>query len=157
MDNFVYSVDFLCCFPKSYNGSEFDRLRCYRVLNGLYNKNKTQAFKDDILNRFGVLPDPSVNLINMRFVVLLACRLNITALVCKDGELKLVFNNAFKRTVGLFKFLKDRAGIFEINNHSFEVLKNATGLFFSFNQGTKISSVLILDLLKELYIVCKKV
>jgi len=156
VDNFVYSVGFLCCFPKKYIESEFDRLRFYRVLNGLYTKNKVLGFKRDLVNRFGALPAPAVNLINMRLVVILASKLKITLLASRSNKLKFVFNNTFKQSVGLFKFLKGRVCVFGVNKHSFEVLENATSLSFELDEGCPVVASLILSLLEELYVVCEK-
>ena len=156
VDNFVYNVNFLCCFPQKYVQSGFSRLRYYRVLNGLYFKSKINSFKSDLIDRYGPLPDSANNIINMRLVTLVACKLKITTLVSKEGFINFVFNNTFKRSDVLFKFLKCSVGVFGVKKYNFEVLEHTTELCLEFKRTTKITGEVILDLLKELYVVCKK-
>ena len=156
VDNFVYNVDFLCCFPQQYVESSFSRLRYYRVLNGLYFKSKINSFRSNLKDKYGPLPNSANNIINMRLITLVACKLKITTLVSKEGFVNFVFNNTFKQSNVLFKFLKCRVGFFGVKRYDFEVLEHTTGLCLEFKKTTKVTSQVILDLLKELYVVYKK-
>ena len=149
VDNFVYSVDFLCCFPKQYIQNPFDRLRNYRVLNGLYSKEKVVVFKKNLINIYGPLPGPALNIVNLRLASVLSVALGLVRISVKGLEVSFSFNNTFEGGVVLFKFLGDYKESLGVCDYSFKELEQVLELRLKFNKGTKVDGGLLVSFIKQ--------
>ena len=150
VDNFVYSVDFVCSFSSSYIKNSFDRLRFYRLLGGYYDKAKVAVFRAHLKDLYGPLPLGATNLIHMRLVSILCFYLKITSLVCKLGKVTLSFSPSFKGGDFLLSFLVVCKDVFGLESHVFRVTDNATVLCLCFNKKKSLDGLFLLDFLKKM-------
>ena len=149
VDNFVYSVDFLCCFPKKYIQNSFDRLRNYRLLNSLYSKEKIVAFKKDLVNIYGPLPGPALNVLNLRLLAVLSSRLGLVHTKVSGCSVSFSFNNTFEGGSDLFKFLGGYGLGLGVNDYSFRELEQVLELCLQVNKNTKIDGGFLVDFIKQ--------
>ena len=149
VDNFVYSVDFLCCFPKKYIQNSFDRLRNYRLLNSLYSKEKIVAFKKDLVNIYGPLPDPALNVLNLRLLAVLSSCLGLVHTKVRGCSVSFSFNNTFEGGSDLFKFLGGYGLVLGVNDYSFRELEQVLELCLQVNKNTKIDGGFLVGFIKR--------
>ena len=149
VDNFVYSVGFLCCFPKKYIQNSFDRLRNYRFLNSLYSKEKISAFKKDLVNVYGPLPDPALNMLNLRLLAVLSSSLGLVHTKVRGRDIVFSFNNTFEGGSDLFKFLGDCGGVLGVVDYSFRELEQVLELRLKINKNTKVDGVFLVGFIKQ--------
>ena len=149
VDNFVYNVDFLCVFPEKYIQNSFDRLRNYRIINSLYSRDKIKAFQKGLLDLYGPLPEPALNMIQMRLLAVLCLDLGLAQVFCKGFVVVFSFNNTFNKGKELFKFLGDFGEVSGLGEYNFKDLEQATELHLKFNSGVKINAAFLVDFLKK--------
>ena len=149
VDNFVYNVDFLCFFSTTYIQSSFDRLRNYRLLNSIYSAIRVEVFKKNLINVYGPLPLPALNMINMKALSILFCGLGLGRVACKGLCVVFSFNNTFNRGVELFKFLGSSAVVFGLKDFAFKDVEQATELILKFNKSVTIDGGFLISFLQK--------
>ena len=149
VDNFVYNVDFLSFFPASYIQNSFDRLRNYRLLNGLYSSERVVLFRQNLNNIYGPLPVAAKNMINMRMLSVVFCVLGLVRVSSQGFCVVFSFNNTFNRGVELLKFLSVLGCGFGLKDFVFKDLKQATELRLKFNKDTIINGKFLLSFLQK--------
>jgi len=150
VDNFVYNVDFACLLSQKYIQSGDERLRCYRLLNTLYSKERVLMFKGSLLDRFGPLPYETTNLLNMRLFSFVCFRLKISHVLCKLSRLVLSFDNSFGDMDRLLVLLGAVSKGFGIKDYKFKVKNNITALFVVFNDKQNINGSFLLRFVEAL-------
>tara|TARA_B100000676_G_scaffold22326_3_gene19503 strand:+ start:31040 stop:33904 length:2865 start_codon:yes stop_codon:yes gene_type:complete len=150
VDNFVYNVDFACLLSQKYIQSGDERLRCYRLLNTLYSKERVLMFRGSLLDRFGPLPYETTNLLNMRLFSFVCFRLKISHVLCKLNRLVLSFDNSFGDMDRLLVLLGAASKGFGIKDYKFKVTNNITALFVVFNNKQNINGSFLLRFVEAL-------
>ena len=79
--------DFELLFPDDYVNNITERLNLYTKLNGIKTEEELVKFEADILDRFGELPIPVIDLLNSVRVKWLATKMGLEKVVMKQGRL----------------------------------------------------------------------
>lgn len=148
VDNFVYKVSFPAFFSSEYIENGFERLRAYRLLNSLYSEAKILQYRNNLVDSCGPLPAPASNLINMRFMMVLAFGLGLVSVESVESGFNFAFNSSFKRGEDLFKFLTLYSQKFGIVSYSFDQLEHVTVLKLKYNNAKKLNGESIVDFVK---------
>ncbi len=77
--------------PESYVDDPNLRVDLYRNVSEIVDRDKLKAFADELVDRFGPLPEAVKNLLNLAESRILAARLGVQRLVFRNGELFLEF------------------------------------------------------------------
>jgi len=156
IDAFNYKVSFLCCFDQSYIFLDYERLRAYRELSGLYLVETIKVFKERLTQVYGPLSKPGANLLYMRLASLLCASLNINNLTYNAGTLVLFFNNSFIGVDFLVKFLETYKTKFNVLRFVFNVENNKTNIVICFNSSLVVDGLFLRDFLRGFYVFYKK-
>ncbi len=74
-------------FPDSYVNNISERLNLYTRLNELKNEEELKTFENEIIDRFGELPKPAIDLLDSVRLKWLASNLGLEKVVMKQGKL----------------------------------------------------------------------
>ncbi|WP_455169249.1 TRCF domain-containing protein, partial [Aegicerativicinus sediminis] len=74
-------------FPDSYVNNISERLNLYTRLNDLKNEEELKTFENEIIDRFGELPKPAIDLLDSVRLKWLASNLGLEKVVMKQGKL----------------------------------------------------------------------
>ena len=143
VDSFSYRVSFVCCFEKSYVGSDYERLRLYRDLSNLYTLKDVDTFRSKVKKVYGVVTAGGDNIINMRKCSILCSTKNIINISYKDGQLILFFNNDFNDMDYLIKFLNSNVIKFSILDFAFGVVNGSTNIKINFKQNLNVDGMFL--------------
>ena len=80
-------TDFELLFPDDYVNNITERLNLYTKLNEIKDEQTLQAFESSLLDRFGALPQPVVDLLNSVRIKWLAISIGLERVVLKNGRL----------------------------------------------------------------------
>ena len=150
VDNFVYNVDFVCLLPQKYIQSGDERLRCYRLLNTLYSKERVLVFRDSLVDRFGPPPPETQNILNMRLFVFVCFQLKVSHVLCKLSRVVFSFDSSFDGGKGVLVGLEEASVRFGVENYKFKVKNNTTLLFVDFNNKQNINGSFLLGFVEVL-------
>ena len=78
-------TDLPCCFPTDYIENISERITLYRELDSLRSEEQLLEFRKRLIDRFGVLPEPAEELLNVVQLRWICCRLGIEKILLK-GE-----------------------------------------------------------------------
>ena len=78
-------TDLPCCFPTDYIENISERITLYRELDNLRSEEQLLEFRKRLIDRFGVLPEPANELLDVVRLRWLCCRLGIEKILLK-GE-----------------------------------------------------------------------
>ena len=78
-------TDLPCCFPNEYIENVSERITLYRELDSLHSEDQLLEFRKKLIDRFGVLPEPAEELLDVVRLRWLCCRLGIEKILLK-GE-----------------------------------------------------------------------
>jgi transcription-repair coupling factor (superfamily II helicase) len=78
-------TDLPCCFPNEYIENVSERITLYRELDSLHSEDQLLDFRKKLIDRFGVLPEPAEELLDVVRLRWLCCRLGIEKILLK-GE-----------------------------------------------------------------------
>jgi len=84
-------TDLELLFPESYISNISERIKLYRELDNLENENKLIEFENQLIDRFGKLPEQSIELINVVRLRWLAVSLGFEKIILKNKTLVLYF------------------------------------------------------------------
>ena len=155
VDGFLYRVSFLCCFEDSFVVSNYERLRLYRELSGLYDLKDVDKFKIKVESVYGVVSHGGANIINMRKFSILCCYQNIVNASYENRQLTLFFNNDFNDMDSLIKFLNSNIDKFSIFGFAFGVVNGSTNIKITFKQSLKIDGLFLFIFLGDYNEFCK--
>jgi transcription-repair coupling factor (superfamily II helicase) len=83
----VIDTDFELLFPDDYVNNITERLNLYTKLNELKKEEDLQKFEKELVDRFGELPKPAVDLLNSVRIKWIAISMGLERLVMKKGRL----------------------------------------------------------------------
>ena len=78
-------TDIAVCFPTDYIENISERITLYRELDGIHSEEQLLDFRKKLIDRFGVLPEPAEELLEVVRLRWLCCRLGIEKIMLK-GE-----------------------------------------------------------------------
>jgi transcription-repair coupling factor (superfamily II helicase) len=83
----VIDTDFELLFPDDYVNNITERLNLYTKLNELKTESELQKFENELVDRFGELPKPAVDLLNSVRIKWIALSMGLERVVMKKGRL----------------------------------------------------------------------
>ena len=84
-------TDLPVCFPTDYIENISERITLYRELDGLRSEEQLLDFRKRLIDRFGVLPEPANELLEVVRLRWLCCRLGIEKVLLKGEHLTMYF------------------------------------------------------------------
>ncbi len=84
-------TDLPVCFPTDYIENISERITLYRELDGLRCEEQLLDFRKRLIDRFGVLPEPAEELLDVMRLRWLCCRLGIEKILLKGQRMTLYF------------------------------------------------------------------
>ena len=84
-------TDLPVCFPTDYIENISERITLYRELDGLHCEEQLLDFRKRLIDRFGALPEPAEELLNVMRLRWLCCRLGIEKILLKGERMTLYF------------------------------------------------------------------
>ncbi len=84
-------TDLELLFPESYIENVSERIHLYRALDNIDTEEKLVSFEQELIDRFGVLPKPSKELINVIRLRWLAARLGFEKIMLRNERLLVYF------------------------------------------------------------------
>ena len=82
-------TDLPCCFPTDYIENISERITLYRELDNLRSEEQLLDFRKRLIDRFGVLPEPANELLDVVRLRWLCCRLGIEKILLKGERMTL--------------------------------------------------------------------
>ncbi len=80
-------TDFELLFPDDYVNNITERLNLYTKLNGLKNEEELKNFEKELLDRFGELPKPAVDLLNSVRIKWIAISMGLERIIMKNKKM----------------------------------------------------------------------
>ncbi len=80
-------TDFELLFPDDYINNITERLNLYTELNAIKDEEGLQAYEKRLIDRFGELPDPAVDLLNSVRIKWIATAIGLEKIILKQGKL----------------------------------------------------------------------
>lgn len=118
-------TDLELLFPDEYISNISERLRLYRILDGITSEKKLKSFQDELIDRFGPLPEPSLELLQVVRLRWLAMKLGFTKIILKKEKLISWFipnqESAYYRSPTFSKiisFIKNQSGQYRLKEAS---------------------------------------
>ncbi|POS01854.1 transcription-repair coupling factor [Flavobacterium croceum DSM 17960] len=84
---FTIDTDFELLFPDEYINNVTERLNLYNELSQIENENDLQKFQDKLIDRFGTIPKPALNLLNSIRIKWKAKQIGVEKLVLKQDKM----------------------------------------------------------------------
>ena len=82
-------TDIAVCFPTDYIENVSERITLYRELDGIRSEEQMLDFKKKLIDRFGVLPEPAEELLEVVRLRWICCRLGIEKILLKGERMTL--------------------------------------------------------------------
>lgn len=83
----IIDTDFELLFPDDYINNITERLNLYTKLNDLKNEEELEVFEKELIDRFGKLPKPGVDLLNSVRIKWMANRIGLERIVMKNKRM----------------------------------------------------------------------
>jgi transcription-repair coupling factor (superfamily II helicase) len=80
-------TDLELLFPDEYVGNISERLRLYRILDNIDSEDKLKDFEDELIDRFGDLPEPTLELLQVVRLRWLAIKLGFPKIILKKNKM----------------------------------------------------------------------
>ena len=87
----IIDTDLELLFPENYISNISERIRLYRILDNIKSEDELIAFENELKDRFGKIPEPSIELMNVVRVRWLCINLGFEKLILKQNKLVLHF------------------------------------------------------------------
>lgn len=84
-------TDMEIMFPEEYVSNISERIRLYKDLNNIENDEELKKFRNKMTDRFGEMPPPALELLNLVRLRQLACRLAIEKIIIRNNTMVLHF------------------------------------------------------------------
>jgi len=84
-------TDIAVCFPNDYIENISERITLYRELDNIHSEEQLLEFRKRLIDRFGVLPEPAEELLDVVRLRWLCCRLGIEKILLKGEHLTMYF------------------------------------------------------------------
>ncbi len=84
-------TDLPCCFPNEYIENVSERITLYRELDNLRSEEQLLEFRKRLIDRFGVLPQPAEELLDVVRLRWICCRLGIEKILLKGERMTVYF------------------------------------------------------------------
>ena len=84
-------TDLELLFPESYIENVSERIRMYRTLDNIDTEEKLADFEQELTDRFGMIPEPSRELINVIRLRWMAARLGFEKIILRNERLLVHF------------------------------------------------------------------
>ncbi|TFZ39650.1 transcription-repair coupling factor [Soehngenia longivitae] len=104
-----------------YIEEEEQRIEIYRKISSVENKEDIEELTDELIDRFGDIPKPVLNLMTISYIRYLASKNNIISIQQIDRGIKVNFVNANNISLDIISFLTDKYK----NNILFSLTKDA--------------------------------
>ncbi|OAB80398.1 transcription-repair coupling factor [Cochleicola gelatinilyticus] len=82
----VIDTDFELLFPDDYVNNITERLNLYTKLNSIENEEQLQKFEKELIDRFGEIPEPAVDLLNSVRIKWIAIAMGLERVIMKKGR-----------------------------------------------------------------------
>ena len=82
-------TDIAVCFPTDYIENVSERITLYRELDGIRSEEQMLDFKKKLIDRFGVLPEPAEELLEVVRLRWICCRLGVEKILLKGERMTL--------------------------------------------------------------------
>ena len=82
-------TDIAVCFPTDYIENISERITLYRELDGLRTEEQLLDFRKKLIDRFGVLPEPAEELLDVVRLRWLCCRIGVEKILLKGERMTL--------------------------------------------------------------------
>lgn len=103
-------TDMEIMFPDSYVSNISERIRLYKELNNIESDDDLESFRGKLTDRFGTLPGPAVELLNLVRLRRLACRLAVEKIVVRKETMVMHFisdpESPFYKSSSFMKLLR---------------------------------------------------
>ena len=86
--------DLELCFPSDYVENVSERITLYRELDSLTNEDALLEYQKRLIDRFGALPEPALQLLNVVRLRWICCRMGIEKVILKQGHMTLFFTRS---------------------------------------------------------------
>lgn len=102
-DNFdtTVEIDIDAYIPATYIKSEFQKLDMYKRIAEIENEEEFLNMQDEMLDRFGELPKPVNNLLNIALIKALAHEADITNVIHKNNEVNIIMFRRAKINIAM--------------------------------------------------------
>ena len=84
-------TDLPVCFPTDYIENVSERITLYRELDSLHSEEQLLDFRKRLIDRFGVLPEPANELLDVVRLRWICCRLGIEKILLKGERMTMYF------------------------------------------------------------------
>lgn len=142
-------TDLEVLFPENYIASIPERINLYRQLDAIDSNEELQTFKTNLLDRFGEIPQPTLELLDVVELRWVAIKLGIERISLKNGTLILYFisdqtslfyqSKTFQTILQNIQRYKDSCSMQEKNNKLTLTFKNIKSITQAFNQLQKLN------------------
>ncbi|MEA1885948.1 MAG: transcription-repair coupling factor [Bacteroidota bacterium] len=89
--NCQIDTDLEIMFPDDYVSNISERIRLYKELNNIESEDELHVFEEKLIDRFGKLPAPAIELLNLVRLRHLACRMAVEKIVIRNDIMVLNF------------------------------------------------------------------
>lgn len=138
-------VDLDAYIPATYIKSEFQKLDMYKRVAGIENEEEFLDMQEELTDRFGDLPGPVNNLLNIAFLKAIAHQAQITQVIHKGNSVKLVMYDKAKVDINKIP------GLLESHKGKLKFIPEATPYFtYSLGVGGKVSKIDVYGFFEEM-------
>jgi len=118
----VIDVSYKGYIPAEYIGSEKLRIEVYKKLAAIKQRNELNELAEELIDRFGAIPPPLVNLFDIVKIKILCRDVGIKFLREKENELQLTFEKSKIDILGLIQKISTNRKIFSISPRDYNTL-----------------------------------
>ena len=115
-------TDIAVCFPTEYIENISERITLYRELDAIHSEEQLLDFRKRLIDRFGVLPEPAEELLEVVRLRWLCCRLGVEKILLKGERMTMYFvtrkdaywqSEAFSKFIGYAQLRPARCSLHE--------------------------------------------
>lgn len=138
VDDCALDSDLPLYLPETYIPGSSERMACYRELDGLKTDEELSAFRVRMEDRFGPLPEESVNLMNVVVLRRMGRSLGMERILLKNNVMTIYFvsnresifyqSNTFGRSLSFLKQNFRRCSLAEVNGKRRMIVKNVNSV-----------------------------